>query len=68
MNIPDWRNDHKTDCYFYHEEPDMGAHIPCCNYKNFGYGICPCKECEHYLSKTDAYRLIKMFVDKKRDL
>lgn len=55
----DWRKDHKTDCYFYHEEQDMGASIPCCNYALLGLGQCPCNGCKHYISKIDADRIIR---------
>ena len=53
----------KTDCYYYHEEQDMGAHIPTCNrYCRLGY--CPCEACDKYLSKGKADDILKMFADK----
>lgn len=40
----------KKDCYFYDEEPDMGAHIPICNYHG-KLGYCPCERCEKFTPK-----------------
>ena len=42
----------KEDCYWYKEEPHMGAHIPYCQNKG-GNFIEPkdCENCEHYHSK-----------------
>lgn len=54
----------KEDCYWYEEEPNMGAHIPCCQSKGGNY-IEPkdCENCEHYHSKykkTNADRIRSM--------
>lgn len=54
----------KEDCYWYKEEPNMGAHIPCCQSKGGNY-IEPkdCENCEHYHSKykkTNADRFRSM--------
>ena len=51
----------KEDCYWYKEEPHMGAHIPYCQNKGGNY-IEPkdCENCEHYHSKykkTNADRI-----------
>lgn len=54
----------KTDCYFYEEEKDMGATVPCCSYYG-GYGNCPCENCEKHFSKKDAYKIIRDYIDKK---
>ena len=35
-----------------------GATIPCC-VKNYGIGNCPCENCNQYLSKSDAYRIVE---------
>lgn len=53
----------KTDCYFYHEEPGMGAHIPSCNYFS-KLGYCPCEECNKYISKSNIDGIVREFVDK----
>lgn len=37
----------KRDCFFYDEDHNMGATIPCCSYHG-GYGNCPCDGCEKY--------------------
>lgn len=53
----------KRDCFFYHEEPDMGGHIPTCSYyKQLGY--CPCGSCNKYLNIAIAFAIIKKHVDK----
>ena len=54
----------KEDCYWYKEEPHMGAHIPYCQNKG-GNFIEPkdCENCEHYHSKykkTNADRIRAM--------
>ena len=36
----------------------MGATIPCCT-KHFGLGCCPCKNCNKYISKEEAYRIVQ---------
>lgn len=55
----------KTDCYFYTEVQDMGAHIPTCNYHH-KLGHCPCDNCEKYIKKSDADEIIKRHVNKER--
>lgn len=47
----------KEDCYFYEEDNDMGARIPFCTYHG-GYGECPCKGCDKYISKANARKII----------
>lgn len=57
----------KRDCCFYHEEPDMGAHIPTCKcYAILGY--CPCDKCEKYLSKFEADKAVRKYVALEREL
>lgn len=47
----------RNDCYFYYEEPDMGAHIPICKlYSKLGY--CPCENCKDYVSEAEAYKRV----------
>ena len=54
----------KRDCYFYHSEPDMGAHIDVCSY--YGkLGYCPCENCEKYIKKSDAFKMMKEYVDNR---
>lgn len=62
----------KRNCYFYHEEQDMGASIPTCNYY-FKLEYCPCENCEKHADKSEVYRLVKYYADarvemKKKDL
>lgn len=52
----------RTDCYFYHEEHDMGARIPFCSYHNKEFGHCPCKDCDKFLSKSEADKIINEYV------
>lgn len=54
---------YKTDCYFCHEERQMGGIIPTCSYHNKGLGYCPCENCKKYISKTDALKIVKDIVD-----
>lgn len=57
---------HKTECYYYYEEQDMGAHIPCCRYHK-KYGYCPCDNCEHYISKQSVDRVVREMGDELKD-
>lgn len=53
---------YKNLCYFYHEERDMCAIIPTCNY--YGQlGYCPCEDCNKYVPRGEAYGMIKKIVD-----
>lgn len=57
----------KTDCYYYHEEQDMGAHIPTCNrYCRLGY--CPCESCDKYLSKKVLDKVVDKWNEAQRQL
>lgn len=63
-NMPISNNEFRKDCYFYYEEPDMGAHIPTCNYyEKLGY--CPCDGCKKFYKKSDVFSLIKKAVDEE---
>lgn len=55
----------RTDCYFYHEEHDMGARIPFCSYHNGSFGYCPCKDCDKFLSKSEASKVVWEYVSKR---
>lgn len=56
-------NRFREDCYFYYEEPDMGAHIPTCNYyKKLGY--CPCNKCDKFFDKSEVHSIIKEKVER----
>lgn len=52
-------NARNTDCFYYNEFQDMGAHIPACTYghecrlDNFS-----CSGCSHYITKTQARELV----------
>lgn len=57
-------NIYKENCYFYHEERDMCAIIPTCNY--YGQlGYCPCEDCNKYVPKGEVYGMIKKIVDER---
>lgn len=55
---------YKKDCFFFHEEKDMGATIPTCGYHSKSLGFCPCENCKKYISKSAAYKIVKAEVDK----
>jgi len=44
-------------CYFYSEYHDMGASIPCCSLHD-GLGVCPCEDCDKFLSRADAFDIV----------
>jgi len=47
----------KEKCYFYSEFHDMGASIPCCSLHD-GLGVCPCEDCDKFLSRADAFDIV----------
>lgn len=55
----------KKDCYFYHEEHQMGATIQTCSYHNNGLGDCPCEGCKKYIARSKVYKMAKEAVDKE---
>lgn len=52
----------KTDCFFYEEVKDMGAHIPTCNYHH-KLGYCPCDGCMKYIKHIDVSNGVRKYVD-----
>ena len=50
---------HKTDCYYYWEEQDMGARIPTCLREKW-LGECPCENCDKYLSNKTIARIARI--------
>lgn len=55
----------RKDCHFYHEEPDMGAHIPCC-IRTKKLGVCPCSpECKDYISEREINQVISDYIKRK---
>lgn len=66
MSYGDWRNEHKTNCYFYSEDQDMGASIPCCRFGGRKYGECPCQTCPFYFPKSKADQIIREHVLKEK--
>lgn len=57
----------KQDCYFYHEEYDMGARIPTCNY-HAKLGYCHCGDCNKHIKKAEVFGMIKNHVDRESGL
>lgn len=56
----------KRDCFFYHEEKDMGATVPCCSYFNT-YSECPCDGCKKYIEMSKVFSIVKGVVDKEEE-
>jgi hypothetical protein len=58
---------YKTDCYFYNEDRDMGAIISTCSYdpNNWIWGECKCFNCQNYLSKKEANKIIRNYFNKE---
>lgn len=62
-----YHNGKREDCYFYHEEKDMGATVPCCTYFG-GYGNCPCSnDCEKFVGKYDISKIAVEYVDNRKN-
>lgn len=57
-------------CYWYYEYQDMNATVEVCSYIHKNYK-CPCKqdihvnECEKYIDKEYADKIIRVISDKK---
>ena len=59
---------YQRDCYYFSEEQDMGAHIPCCDrIPGFdGYEPKNCnKDCPYYISRSKARELIDKYIEEK---
>lgn len=56
--------EYKTDCYFFADVQDMGAHIPTCNYNN-QLGYCPCENCKKYIKQSEVFQEVKQKVDSR---
>ena len=51
----------KRDCYYFYEEPHVGAHIPQCRLHAY-FGQCPCvdkNDCNQYVSREDVNKLVQ---------
>ena len=53
------------DCFFYHEEHDMGAGIELCGYSDDSYNKClnkgiNCRNCLNYISNAEVRGLVLM--------
>lgn len=75
--VPWFESDHRfretpsyqRDCYYFSEEQDMGAHIPCCDRIPGieGYEPKNCnKDCPYYISRSKARELIDGYVEEKK--
>lgn len=57
------QDEHWTDCFFYSEEQDMHAYIPCCDYHNKYYERFDCNGCHAYVTNKTVRALIKSMVN-----
>ena len=62
------RNDIHEDCYFYFADHDMNATISNCTYKDYAYGECPCKGCQHILPKHKVREIVLNYIDLHPDI
>lgn len=67
-SIPCFREtpSYQEDCYYFSEEQDMSAHIPCCDRIPGieGYEPKNCnKDCRYYISRSKARELIDEYVE-----
>ena len=54
-----------TDCYFYFEHYDMGAHISCCTFKEYPLGKCPCDDCTNYVPQSKVSQIVMEYLEYK---
>ena len=58
-NMPSGNDTFQTDCYYYYEDQDMNAHIPCCSV-NGQYEPNNCNEkCPNYITNKQVNLLVK---------
>ena len=63
VNVENYK---KTDCYFFFEHYDMGAHIPCCTYADNGLGVCPCDNCNNYVPQSKVSEIVREYLKQKQ--
>lgn len=56
----------KDTCYWYDEEPDMGAHIPYCSKKGL-FPLAGCGECKDYIDRRRKLKITVEYADKEED-
>lgn len=61
-----WRDSYKTDCYFYVEDIDMGAHIPWCTYHHQIISSGECAVCDKYCSGECARRIVLASIEEEQ--
>jgi len=49
-----------NDCYYYYDDHDMGATIPCCRLID-EYVALSCKDCPHYITQKEVDKIIIEF-------
>ena len=62
----DWRDDLRTDCFFYTEDKDMGATIPWCTSKKTVCGLQQCNGCQDFISKAEVRDIVSHVLEERR--
>lgn len=61
-------NSFQTNCYYYHEEQHMNAHIPCCSV-NGQYDPRNCNEqCPNYITRKQVDQLVKEHLATRKEI
>lgn len=63
--LQDWREDFKTDCYFYTEDHDMGATIPWCSRDHKIIERQKCNGCKGYIAKSEIYKVALQIIEER---
>ena len=63
--LPNWRENVKTDCYFYTEEQDMNATIPWCSRSHKIIEQQECNGCKSYITKSEINRIASQIVEER---
>ena len=53
-------NTRREDCFYFSEVTDYGGHIPFCGV-TARLEDCPCRDCKNYISKSDAYQVVRKY-------
>ena len=62
----DWRDDFRTDCFYYIEDEDMGATIPWCSSNKTICKPHQCDGCRDFISKAEVHDVVSHILEEKR--
>lgn len=64
--LHDWRDDFRTDCFYFVEDKDMGAIIPWCTSKKTICEPHQCNGCQDFISKEEVRDVVSHILEERR--